>query len=57
MVKREYNKGVSKFWVDTDREQRTQQHYHQPEENGSDTTKGVITQCMFLDPLNTTRLT
>ena len=28
MVKREHNKGVSKFRVDTDRQQRTQQHYH-----------------------------
>ena len=40
MVKREHNKEVSKFRVDTDRQQSTQQHYHRPEENGSDTTKG-----------------
>ena len=39
MVKKEHNKGVSKFWVNTDRQQRTQQHYHLPEKNGSDTTK------------------
>ena len=45
MVKREHNKGVSKFRVDIDRQQRTQQHYHWPEKSGSDTTKGEGTQC------------
>ena len=45
MVKREHHKGVSKFRVATDEQQRTQQHYHRPEKNGSNTTKGEGTQC------------
>ena len=32
-VKREHNKGVSKFWVDIDRQHKTQQHYHRLEKN------------------------
>ena len=44
MVKGEHNTGVSKFRVDTNRQQRTQQHYHWPKKNGSDTTKGEGTQ-------------
>ena len=40
MVRREHNNGISSVWVDTDKKQRTQQHYHRPEKSGSNTIKG-----------------
>ena len=39
-VRREHNNGISSVRVDTDKKQRTQQHYHRPEKSGSDTIKG-----------------
>ena len=48
MVKREHNKRVSEFWVDTDRQQRTQHHYHRPEKSGSEGGDSVVVFSVFL---------
>ena len=39
-VRREHDNEISSIWVDTDKRQRTQPHYHRPEKSGSDTIKG-----------------